>query len=109
HLHLLCDFVGSRGPSSGDLWPILYFAPFLRDPVWVWSGQWRLDGWQNKLFTLALMLWIFQIVIRNGTSVVRIFNQRADAVFVYVLQGWWTALRWKHVKDNPQSNPKLSP
>ncbi|HTD86640.1 MAG TPA: metal-dependent hydrolase, partial [Candidatus Binatia bacterium] len=20
HLHLLCDFVGSRGPSSGDLW-----------------------------------------------------------------------------------------
>jgi LexA-binding, inner membrane-associated putative hydrolase len=23
HLHLLCDLVGSRGPSPQDLWPIL--------------------------------------------------------------------------------------
>src|SRR5580698_1853156 len=24
HLHLLCDVVGSRGPTPDDLWPIFY-------------------------------------------------------------------------------------
>src|SRR6267154_2273190 len=54
HLHLLCDFVGSRGPSPEDLWPIFYLGPFDRDPMWLWKGQWRLDGWINRLLTVAL-------------------------------------------------------
>src|SRR3974390_449331 len=36
HLHLLCDFVGSRGPAPEDLWPIFYLGPFAKDPMWVW-------------------------------------------------------------------------
>jgi hypothetical protein len=92
HLHLLCDFVGSRGPSPGDLWPIIYFGPFLSQPVWVWTGQWSLDSWQNKLFSVALLLWIFQIAITRSTSVVAIFNQKADAIFVQVIQTWWAKL-----------------
>src|ERR1051326_8226428 len=48
HLHLLCDFVGGRGTSPEDLWPIYYFGPFSDNPAWVWKGSWRLDGWQNR-------------------------------------------------------------
>jgi len=93
HLHLVCDFVGSRGPSPGDLWPIIYFGPFLREPAWVWTGQWSLDAWQNKLFSVVLLVWIFQIAITKGVSVVGIFSQKADTIFVQVVQGWWTKLR----------------
>lgn len=39
HPHLLCDFVGSRGPDPVDLWPIIYFGPFDKDPMWLWKGQ----------------------------------------------------------------------
>lgn len=93
HLHLVCDFLGSRGPTPADLWPIVYFGPFLREPVWLWAGQWSLDGWQNKLFSVVLFLWIFQIAITKGVSVVGIFSRRADAVFVQVVRGWWAKLR----------------
>ena len=48
HLHLLCDFVGSRGPSPTDLWPIFYLSPFDKEPMWVWKGQWWLDGLPNR-------------------------------------------------------------
>ena len=89
HLHLVCDFLGSRGPSANDLWPILYLAPFFQEPAWIWSAQWRLDGWQNKVLTFGLLLWIFQIAISKGTSVVSVFSQKADAVFVQVVRGWW--------------------
>ena len=45
HLHLLCDFVGSRGPAPEDLWPIFYFGPFDKDPCGSGkdSGGWT-DG-----------------------------------------------------------------
>ena len=89
HLHLVCDFLGSRGPSPSDLWPIVYFGPFFREPVWVWTGQWCLDAWQNKLFSVVLLAWIFHIAITRGVSVMGIFSQKADAVFVRVVQGWW--------------------
>jgi hypothetical protein len=35
HLHLLCDLAGFRGPSPEDLWPIFYFGPFDKDPMWL--------------------------------------------------------------------------
>src|SRR5258708_2343908 len=54
HLHLLCDLAGSRGPSPEDLWAIYYAGPFDRDPMWLWRGQWRLDGWQNKIIFVAV-------------------------------------------------------
>lgn len=93
HLHLLCDFVGSRGPSPEDLWPIFYFGPFDKDPMWVWKGQWRLDGWQNRIVFLALFAWSLRLAVTRGHSVVGVFNRRADAVFVDVLRGWWAAWR----------------
>jgi hypothetical protein len=91
HLHLLCDFIGSRGPSPEDLWPIFYFGPFYKDPMWIWKGQWRLDGWQNKLVFLALFAWAIKLTLAHGRSVVGVFSQRADSVVVGVLRGWQTA------------------
>jgi len=88
HLHLFCDFIGSRGPSPEDLWPIFYFGPFTHDPVWFWKGQWRLDGWQNRIVTLTLLVWAIGLGISSGHSVVGVFNRRADEVFVKVLRKW---------------------
>jgi inner membrane protein len=93
HLHLFCDLIGSRGPDIGDLWPICYSEPVFRHPIWFWKGQWRLDGWQNQLvcFTvLGLALWF---AVKRGYSFVRLFSQRADAVFVRVLRQWFGGLQ----------------
>lgn len=95
HLHLLCDFVGSRGPDPDDLWPIFYFGPFAKDPMWIWRGQWRLDGWQNELISVALLAVSFRIAITQGISFVGVFNRRADAVIVATLRKWWAALGGK--------------
>ena len=101
HLHLLCDLLGSRGPDPGDLWPIYYLAPLSNQWLWVWHGQWCLDGWQNKCITVALMLWCLWLPLRLGHSVVGVFNRRADAVFVQVLQGWRTRwLAWRESKGH---------
>ena len=91
HLHLLCDLVGSRGPSPEDLWPIFYFGPFDRDPMWIWKGQWRLDGWQNRLIFLALFVWAICLAVALGRSFVGVFNRRVDKVFVGVLRKWHEA------------------
>jgi inner membrane protein len=91
HLHLLCDFVGSRGPSPSDLWPIFYFGPFDKDPMWVWKGQWRLDGWFNRHFTVALFFWALWLPVTLGYSVVGVFSRRADQAFVAVLRKWHDA------------------
>jgi len=95
HLHLLCDFVGSRGPSPEDLWPIFYFGPFNRDPVWVWKGQWRLDGWQNQLISVTLFGWALWLAVQRGHSVVGVFNRRVDGIFVGVLRKWRDGLARK--------------
>lgn len=94
HLHLLCDFVGSRGPSPGDLWPIFYLGPFDKDPMWLWKGQWRLDSWINRYLSVALFLWALWLPVRLGHSIVGVFSPRADRVFVGVLRKWHTA--WLH-------------
>jgi len=91
HLHLLCDFVGSRGPAPEDLWPILYFGPFDKDPWWVWKGQWRLDGWQNRLISVSLFCWALWLAVKRGDSFVGVFNRRVDKIFVGVLRKWHNA------------------
>jgi hypothetical protein len=99
HLHLLCDFVGSRGPAPEDLWPIFYLGPFDKDPMWVWKGQWRLDGWFNRYLSVALFLWALWLPVRLGYSVVVVFSRRADEVFVRVLRKWrdaWVLRRQAH-------------
>jgi inner membrane protein len=104
HLHLLCDLVGSRGPSPGDLWPIFYLGPFSRHWMWIWSGQWRLDGWQNRVITLALFFWALWLASGRDDSVVGVFNRRADAVFTKVLKKW--RLAWAGRKANADANEK---
>lgn len=91
HLHLLCDLVGSRGPSPNDLWPIFYLGPFSTHPMWTWHGQWRLDGWQNRVITVTLLLWALWLASRRNDSLVGVFSRRADAIFVGVLRKWRNA------------------
>lgn len=93
HLHLLCDFIGSRGPSPLDVWPIHYLGPVSRHPRWEWSGQWRLDSWQNKCVFVALFVWSWRLTLTLGHSVAGVFNRRVDAAVVGVLRGWQTAWR----------------
>ena len=88
HLHLLCDLAGSRGPSPEDLWPIFYFGPFNKEPMWIWKGQWQLYGWFNRVLTVVLFFWALWMAVPKGHSVVGVFNRRLDSVFVGVLRKW---------------------
>ena len=86
HLHLLMDLAGSRGSNLFDIWPIPYFAP-LSDMLTIsWSGQWPLTGWQNTTITIILMVCCFYTAIQRGYSPIRLFNKRADSVFVNTLK-----------------------
>jgi inner membrane protein len=93
HLHVLCDLVGSRGPSPDDLWPIFYFGPFDKDPMWLWKGQWRLDGWQNQLISVLTLGGVLWLAVRQGHSPLGLLNRRADERFVSVLQEWAAKLK----------------
>jgi len=93
HLHVLCDLAGSRGPSPEDLWPIFYFGPFSKDPMWVWRGQWRLDAWPLQALTWVLLIWSLGLAVRRGDSFVGVFNRWADEIFVKVLRQWFASLR----------------
>jgi hypothetical protein len=88
HLHLLCDFVGSRGPSKYDLWPIYYLGPFTHHHEWLWTGQWSLDAWQNRYLSAGLLLCCLWMSAERGDSFVGVFNRRLDAVFSGVLGKW---------------------
>jgi hypothetical protein len=88
HLHLLCDLVGSRGPSPEDLWPIFYFGPFSKDPMWLWKHQWPLDAWVNRLLSVFLLFWALRLAVGRGYSFVGVFSPRLDRVFVDVLRKW---------------------
>ena len=99
HLHLLCDFVGSRGPAPEDLWPIFYLGPFDKDPMWIWRGQWPLDAWVNRLVTVGLLGWSMWLGARLGYSFVGVFSKRLDHVFVGVLRKWQSnLLEWKETR-----------
>ena len=93
HLHLLCDLVGSRGPAPEDLWPVFYLGPLDKDPMWIWKGQWRLDGWPNRWLSVIVFFWGLFVAVRLGHSFVGFFNRRLDAVFVGVLRRWDSAAR----------------
>lgn len=88
HLHLLCDFVGSRGPDPVDLWPIFYLGPFSKEWMWIWKGQLPLDAWPNRLLTLAFFAWALWLAVQLGYSFVGVFSRRLDHVFVGVLRKW---------------------
>lgn len=86
HLHLLGDFLGSRGGTESAIWPIHYLSP-LSDALTVsWSGQWQLTGWQNTTLTVLLMAYTFFLAVQRGYSPVGLFSKRADAAFVATLR-----------------------
>lgn len=89
HLHLLCDLIGSRGPTPGDLWPICYSEPLFRHPIWFWKHQWRLDGWQNQTIFLTLFASSIWLAVKRGHSFVEVASERADKIFVQVLRKWF--------------------
>lgn len=88
HLHLLCDLIGSRGPTVGDLWPICYSEPIFRLPIWFWKHQWRLDGCQNQTLFVVLLGLSLWVAVRKGYSFVEAVSARLDAVFVQLLRKW---------------------
>ncbi|MGA2541380.1 MAG: metal-dependent hydrolase [Verrucomicrobiota bacterium] len=98
HLHLLCDLVGSRGPDPGDKWPIWYLAPLSQHPMWICPWQWRLDGWQNGVISIALFVWAMAMTLKRGDSIVGVFSRRADAAFVRTLRGWRDSFRVRFEK-----------
>lgn len=93
HLHLLCDLLGSRGPAPSDLWPIYYLAPWARQPMWVWPGQWRLDGWQNLAVSVAALGFVLWRAVACGYSPVSLVSRRADEAVVAALRRRWQKLR----------------
>ncbi len=93
HLHLVCDLAGSRGPGSGDLWPIYYLGPLSHRPMWVWSGQWALDGGLNRVISVALFATCLWLAVKEGHSIVGVFNRRVDRVVVEVLRKWCASLK----------------
>jgi inner membrane protein len=84
HTHILGDIIGARGPD-GYQWPIPYFLPFSRTPVFSWDGQWALNGWQNFMITGAALAIMFVLAWRRGFSPVGSFSRRADQLFVQAL------------------------
>lgn len=100
HLHLLCDIVGSRGPSPGDLWPICYSEPIFRHPIWFWKHQWKLDGWQNGTIFVVIFLASLWVAVKRGCWFVEIISSRLDSAFVKVLQRWHQNL-WAKIKGAP--------
>ncbi len=85
HLHLLGDVTGSRGPD-GHQWPLSYLYPFAAQPELAWSGQWKLNGWQNFAITAALLGVTFVLAWRRGYSPIALVSRRADRAFVTALR-----------------------
>jgi membrane-bound metal-dependent hydrolase YbcI (DUF457 family) len=86
HLHLICDLLGSRGTTAGDIWGIYYLAPFTTRHAISWSGQWPLVGWQNTLFTAVLLAIAMARATKLGYSPLGLASERADATFVETLR-----------------------
>jgi membrane-bound metal-dependent hydrolase YbcI (DUF457 family) len=77
HVHLAEDLLGSRGPD-GYPWPIPYLKPFSSRMQLAWHGQWSLNGWQNYLITMILIVATLWIAKRKGVSPVEIFSVKTD-------------------------------
>ena len=86
HLHLLCDLLGSAGPLPGQRWPIAYLSPLSATPVWTWSGQWLLNGWQNVTLSCALLGWVVVRALRAGRSPLEVVAPRLHGAFVEALR-----------------------
>lgn len=85
HLHLFCDFIGSRGPD-GYQWPIPYLFPFSDRWQLTWESQWELNAWPNLLLTALILAATIYFSWKKGYSPIEIFSKRADTTFVSILR-----------------------
>jgi hypothetical protein len=95
HLHLACDYFGSRGPMGQPPWVLPYLYPFVGGwgegefigPAWYWNPwQWPLDSWVNTLVTLIGEAgWIF-IAVRLNRTFFEFIWPRMDAEICRVLR-----------------------
>lgn len=86
HLHLLCDVVGSRGPTADDIWPIPYLAPLSEAWTIAWSGQWALDAAPNVVLTIALIAWALRRAVTAGRSPAELGGAKVDQAVVGALR-----------------------
>jgi hypothetical protein len=84
-IHIFCDIVGARGPD-GYQWPIPYLFPFSDKIQLQWNGQWALNGWQNILITVVLVIATLKTAILRGYSPVELFSQKSDRTLVETLR-----------------------
>ena len=92
HLHILCDLVGSRGPTPLDVWPIYYLGPFSNELTIRWAGQWQLNAWPNVTVTLLLVGYILYRMVIAGRSPVSMFSGKA-----YHAANQTISMRWQRL------------
>jgi inner membrane protein len=88
HLHLLCDVVGSRGPTAGDLWVIHYWAPMTLSGGVAWTHQWALNAWPNFVLTAGLICWVLMRVRNGGVTPVSLVSGIAERKVVEAVRGF---------------------
>lgn len=81
HLHLLCDFIGARGPKKNDIWTVPYLKPFSQMEL-SWPHQWPLNGWHNFTITIIMIAIVFIISYKKDISPLEIFSNKTDKLFV---------------------------
>jgi hypothetical protein len=115
HLHLACDYFGSRGPMNTPPWVLPYLYPFVGGwsgsefvgPAWYWNPwQWPLSGWPNTVLTLIMFAgWIY-IAIRLDRTWFEFVWPRMDVEVCQVLRkyqggkasGVWTEAETRRIR-----------
>ncbi|HYV35318.1 MAG TPA: metal-dependent hydrolase [Gemmataceae bacterium] len=98
HLHLACDYFGSRGPWNTPPWVLPYFYPFIGGwsggefvgPAWYWNPwQWPLNSWANTLVTVAgIVGWVY-IAVRLDRTWFEFVWRRLDVEVCQMLRKWF--------------------
>ncbi len=97
HLHLACDYFGSRGPMDTPPWVLPYLYPFVGGwsgrefvgPAWYFNPwQWPLNSWPNLLATLVgLAGWVY-IAVRLERTWFEFLWLRFDQEVCRMLRKW---------------------
>src|SRR5262249_27043465 len=98
HLHLACDYFGSRGPWESPPWVLPYLSPLvgsrsgeeLIGPAWYWNPwQWPLNAWPNSLITVAALIgWVY-IALRLDRTWFEFIWPRFDQEVCRMLRKWF--------------------
>lgn len=77
HLHMACDYFGSRGPAGSPPWVLPYLYPLVggwsdaqfTGPAWYWNQwQWELNAWPNLVVTsLGVIVYLYVALRLNRT------------------------------------------